>query len=351
VSAPTPDGIESTLEVFVDGVRWKHVPDFLGRGPREHVYTTRTDNDDRTTVLFGDGHTGARTPTGVENLAAVYRNGIGRAGNVRAGQVSLLQSRPLGVKEVINPLRASGGADRESRDQARSNAPLAVASLDRLVSVADYADFARTFAGIGKAAAAELSDGRQTVVHLTVAGADDAPIDRESDLFANLRKALRDFGDPFLPIALDARELLLLVIEAKLKILPDHQWEVVSPAVRSALVQTFGFGRRGLGLDVARSEIIAAIQAVRGVDWVDLDIFGAFSTSVPDASSPDGLRPATPDEIGQAVRDVVEEQRDKAPRHRIAVELARPAGTGILPAQLAVLAPDLPATLVLNQIT
>jgi hypothetical protein len=351
VSAPTPDGIESTLEVFVDGVRWKRVPDFVGRGPREHIYTVRTDNDDRTSVHFGDGHAGARAPTGVENVSAVYRSGIGRAGNVRAGQVSLLQSRPLGVRDVVNPLRASGGADRESRDQARSNAPLAVRALDRLVSVADYADFARTFAGIGKAVAAELSDGRQTVVHVTAAGADDAPIGLESDLFANLRKALREFGDAFQPIALDVRELLLLVIEARLKILPDHQWEVVSPAVRAALVQAFSFERRGLGQDVARSEIIAAIQAVRGVDWVDLDTFGAFSTSVPDSSAADALRPATPDEIGQAVRNLVNDQRDRPPRHRIPVELARPTGAGILPAQLAVLKPDLPSTLVLNLIT
>ena len=63
------------------------------------------------------------------------------------------------MKEVINPLRASGGADRETRDQARKNAPLAVRALDRLVSTQDYADFARTFAGIGKASRRALAGG------------------------------------------------------------------------------------------------------------------------------------------------------------------------------------------------
>ena len=102
---------------------------------------------------------GARLPTGAANVKAVYRRGIGKGGNVRAGQITLLSTRPLGVKEVINPLRASGGADKEGRDQARRNTPLAVMALDRLVSTRDYADFARTFAGIGKALATEATDG------------------------------------------------------------------------------------------------------------------------------------------------------------------------------------------------
>ena len=81
-----------------------------------------------------------------------------------------------GLKGVINPLPATGGADRESRDRARRNIPLAVMALDRLVSTQDYADFARTFAGIGKASAKELSNGRQTIVHVTIAKADDIAI-------------------------------------------------------------------------------------------------------------------------------------------------------------------------------
>ena len=52
----------------------------------------------------------------------------------------------------------------EASDDARRNAPLAVMSLDRLVSVQDYADFARTFAGIGKAYTPEDLIGKKIVV-------------------------------------------------------------------------------------------------------------------------------------------------------------------------------------------
>ena len=52
----------------------------------------------KTTVQFGDGVTGARLPTGQENVRAIYRKGIGLEGLVKAEQLSLLMTRPLGVK-------------------------------------------------------------------------------------------------------------------------------------------------------------------------------------------------------------------------------------------------------------
>ena len=45
-----------------------------------------------------------RLPTGLENVRAKYRSGIGKAGNVAAGRLTLLASRPLGVKDVVNNL-------------------------------------------------------------------------------------------------------------------------------------------------------------------------------------------------------------------------------------------------------
>jgi predicted phage baseplate assembly protein len=210
VSASNPAGVDSTLVVRVNDVQWQETESLAGALPAERKFVTRTDDDGKTTVVFGNGKNGARLPTGQENVKAVYRNGIGKPGNVKAGQISLLVTRPLNVKDVVNPLPATGGADKEDRDQARDNAPLAVTALDRLVSTQDYADFARQFAGIGKASAARLSDGLKQIVHVTIAGADDIPIALTSDLYRNLVEALHDFGDPYLPIKVEVRELKLL---------------------------------------------------------------------------------------------------------------------------------------------
>lgn len=270
VSAATVDGVQSTLAVMVNGVQWHEVRNLAFVDGNQRSFVTATDDSGKTSVTFGDGVHGARLPTGVENVAAVYRNGIGRPGNVKAGQISLLTTKPLGVKDVINPLRASGGADAETRDQARANVPLSVLALDRLVSITDYADFARTFGGVGKATAVKL--GAQ--VRVTITGAADAPVDTTSDLYRNLLQALQRYGDPALPVGLDVRELLALALSAKVGLARNYLWEAIEPQIRAALLDRFGFERRGLAQNVYLSEIVACIQSVRGVAWVNADAFG-----------------------------------------------------------------------------
>jgi hypothetical protein len=361
VSAPNPSGVDSTLEIFVNDVQWHEANTLAGHGPKDRIFVTKTGDDDKTTVTFGNGTEGARLPTGQTNVKAIYRNGIGQPGNVEAGQISLLQTRPLGVKSVINPLPASGGADRENRDQARENAPLAVMSLDRLVSVQDYADFSRTFAGIGKAAARKLSDGRRQLVALTIAGADDAPIDESSDLFQNLRIALRQFGDLDLPVQIALRELVTLVLSAGIRLAPDYQWEPVVTAVRTMLLDRFGFQKRALGQPVLLSEIIAAIQNTDGVEYVDVNAFGG----VPEKqAAADGARELlTLDEISSAVQQIVSGSQNQSPdgskRHALAsvppshvsVNVADFENQGLRPAQLALFTAAVPDTIVLNQLT
>ncbi|MDI1292340.1 MAG: putative baseplate assembly protein [Methylobacter sp.] len=344
VPAANPSGADSTLKVWVNGVEWHQSKSLNTLTATGRSFISKTDDEGKTTVIFGNGHQGARLPTGIENIKAEYRNGIGKAGNVKAEQISLLVSRPLGVKEVINPLRASGGADKESRDQARKNAPLTVAALDRLVSVQDYQDFSRTYAGIGKACATELSDGRRQIVHVTIAGADDVPIDESSDLFLNLRQALHDFGDPFQPIQLAVRELMLLVISAKIKINADYQWERVVVSLRTALLKALGFEQRELGQNVMLSEIIGVMQGVPGVDYIDIEAFGGL----PEKELVSGQRrPLTPGQIAERVQQIAEQESLKP---YLPVNLAKSEGGVIRPAQMAFLSPDVPESLILNQI-
>ena len=182
LSAPTAAGSESTLAVTVNDIDWHETDDLSALGPTDHQFITLTDNAAQTSVIFGNGENGARVPTGTANVKAVYRYGIGSGGNVAATQISQMATQPGGVMSVINPLPASGGADADTADQARANMPIAVKALDRLVSVTDYSDFSRSFAGIRKASASRLSNGRRQVVFVTIAGAEDIPILSTSDL-------------------------------------------------------------------------------------------------------------------------------------------------------------------------
>ena len=347
VSAPTVSGTESTLQVYVNDVEWREVETLAGLQPHDRRFITRTDDEARVSVVFGTGQAGARLPTGVENVMASYRSGIGKPGNVLAEQISLLQTKPLGVKGVINPLRASGGADREGRDQARENAPLTVMALDRLVSVEDYADFTRMFAGIGKATARQLSDGQREIVHITVAGAEDIPIDPESDPYRNLIAALRRYGDPDLPVLVASRELVLLVASANVRLMPDYQWDSVATAIRTKVLDGFGFQRRALGQPALLCEIIGAIQSVPGVAYLDVDAFGGIPEKRGDQQGTRTL--LTLEELADAVEEIAQ-STGAAPAQRVEVNVADLEGRVVRPAQLAIFTPAVPDTLILNQI-
>jgi hypothetical protein len=355
--APTPAGTESTLHVYVNDVEWHETDSLAVLGPKDRGFITKNDNDANTAVTFGNGVNGPRLPTGVDNVKAIYRNGIGKMGNVKAEQISLLQTRPLGVKSVINPLRASGGADKEDRDQGRENAPLGVTSLDRLIGLQDYTDFTRCFAGIAKADARRLSDGRRQLVHVTIAGADDVPIDSSSDLYRNLLLALRKYGDEDLPVQVDLRELIVLMLSASVRLAPDYLWEPVALAIRTALLDTFGFRKRSLAQPVLLCEVIGAIQSVEGVGYVDVDAFGGIpeKKAGTDKNGNPIRRLLTSDELAAYGQVIVMQSQGangapSGPPTRVDASVAGFESNTLRPAQLAIFTPEVPDTLILNQI-
>lgn len=271
VSAPTIEGVRSTLAVRVDDVLWHETDSLAGAGPSDRVFVTKTGDDDKVSITFGDGRRGQRPFTGSDNIRAAYRNGIGPDGNVRAGQIATAISRVAGVRDVVNPIEASGGAARESRDDARRNIPVSLQAMGRVVSVGDFADFARTFGGIAKATAVALSDGRRRFVLLTIGGTGDIDIDETSDLFRNLVEALRKYGDPYQPFIVKVREKLVMTGSARVRVGPDYLWQLVAPKIRTALLDTFSYDRRDFGQPIYAAEVIAAIQRVPGVAYVDID--------------------------------------------------------------------------------
>ena len=347
------------MQVRVNNILWHEVDSLDGTQPGDRVYITQTDDDDKVTITFGNGTNGARLPTGAENVKAIYRTGIGTPGNVDAGKITSLISRPLGVTGVNNPLPATGGADRETRDSARDNVPLASAALGRIVSVQDYAYFTRTFAGIGKASAASLSDGQQQVVYLTIAGQDNIPIDTTSGLYQNLVQSLHTFGDPSTPFILALADVKLMILSAKVNIGADYLFDDVAAALRAALLDAFSFERRDLGQPVYQSEVLSVMQQVAGVVYVDLDILDAINQQqliialqkiqADQLNAANGGSQAFNPSTDNLVTLLGLKNR-KVVHSNLAQPDSKHAGE-ILPAELVFLSPDVPDTLILNQLT
>ncbi|MCL4798487.1 MAG: putative baseplate assembly protein [Burkholderiales bacterium] len=271
MSADTPSGRRSTLEVRVAGALWTERPSLYGAGAKEHAYAVRNDADGRSTVIFGDGVEGARLPTGQQDVRATYRKELGASGNVRAGQLATLLTRPLGVTAVTNPEPAAGGQDAESLDDARRNAPRTVLTLDRAVSIRDYADFARGFAGVAKAHAVWLASGPARGVFVTVAGPAGAAIEATGKTHQSLAGALRDFGDPLVGLTVASYRAATFRLSVNVKVADDRLADDVLPAVRAALEAAFAFDAREFGQPVSLDEVVAVIHRVVGVVAVDVD--------------------------------------------------------------------------------
>jgi hypothetical protein len=285
ISAASGLGAKSTLQVWVNDLRWTEQPGLLDAGSRDRVFVTRRKDDGSVVVQFGDGQHGARPPTGQTNARAIYRKGLGARGNVAAGLLSQAIDRPGGLKGVVNPADAAGGADPDTADEVRQNAPLHLRTLERVVSLQDYEDFARAFAGVARALATWTWFGRTRGVVVTVAGADGTVLDPNGDTIRNLTRSLIRAGNPHVPVTVLPHRPALFSVGALILIdATTYDPTRVLTAARSAAATAFGFGARALGQGVTQSEVLATIQGVAGVTAVRLTDFTRedAATALPD---------------------------------------------------------------------
>lgn len=268
-TAGAPHGAAAELEVRVAGLLWHEVETFFGRAPGDRVYVVETADDGTTTIRFGDGETGARPATGAE-LAAAYRQGLGLVGLVRAEQLTTLLDRPLGLKAATNPLPASGAADPETTELTRLAAPGSVRTLDRVVSLTDFADQALASALVAKARATAILAGAEPGVRLVVAGEAGDLLD--ADALAAVRADLDARRDPFRRLEISGYAPVPLVVSAAILAHdPDLTPEAVEAAARAALLAALAFDARAFGQPLHASDVLAILQGATGVLGVDVD--------------------------------------------------------------------------------
>ena len=303
VAARQPSGVADSLEILVDHVRWTEVPSLFPAGPHDRVYVVRIADDATATVIFGDGVHGARLPTGQENVHARYRSGIGPDGNLDAHALTLLPQRPLGVATVDNPVPSTGGTAPESLADARTNAPLTVLTLDRVVSLSDYEDYARGFGGIAKAQAVSLPGGAVPTVFITVAGPGGTEVPQQptlDDLLGAL-DTIRDRAAAVRAASFDPIEFRLAV---QILADPARVFADVQAAVRQALATGWSADHRSFGQPVTAAEIIAATQAVDGVVAARLTELQLAKPEpahreIVDLTAPEAHRDPVPDDLDQ----------------------------------------------------
>ncbi|NIS81333.1 MAG: hypothetical protein GTO14_14275 [Anaerolineales bacterium] len=265
------------LKIYVEGRLWTRVPTFFDHDADEEIYIVREDMNGDSWVQFGDGKTGKRLPSGVKNVIARYRSGIGAYGALKEETKPQAGGKLNNLVKIYLPGVASGGDQPESGDNARQAAPGKVQSLDRLVSLEDYEWETLAISGVSKVRAAwDLVDNVPCVV-LTVL-METGRGDEIDDVRQILAEYNRCRGPDRFPILVLQGKLNFVCLKVNVAFDTTFLQEDVTEDIKEAL------GVKGeLGLDASEglfslaerrfaqpeyaSRIEGVIQAVPGVQW------------------------------------------------------------------------------------
>lgn len=281
------------LEIHVDGLLWRRVDSFFNSGPDDLVYIVREDDKGDSFVQFGDGKSGARLPSGLNNVVAKWRTGIGAHGPLKADTKAQAGGQLVGLDQVFMPAPAVGGAQREEESGARAAAPGRMQSLGRLVSLADYEAEALALPGVLKARAVWAASGGTPLVQLTILTASEDPLDAAKTA-DTLRVIARTRGPArfALTVVQGQRRPVSLDITAAFD--PARREEDIRTAIKQALGMSgeegngiagddglFSLKHRQFGQPAHISQIVAAVQQVPGVAWVKPNAAQIAGTGAP----------------------------------------------------------------------
>jgi hypothetical protein len=141
------------IEIYVNDVLWTYVTSFFGCKPTDEVYVIRQDDKGESWIQFGDGKTGAKLPSGIGNVRAIYRTGIGAIGSQKEDSSPKAANKMPDIQKIHLLSQISLGAVPETGNHAQGAAPHKVQSLNRLVSLEDYENEVLILPGVLKAKA------------------------------------------------------------------------------------------------------------------------------------------------------------------------------------------------------
>lgn len=146
--------LDDSAVIVADDGTYTEVENFLSSTATDRHFTVTVNNSDRATIRFGNGVNG-KIPVG--NIQVDYNFGGGEDGNVDPNTVTQIPGtfvddlgNPVTVT-VTNPLKASGGDDRQTAAQIQIAAPESIRVIERAVSREDFEISARKVDGVSRA--------------------------------------------------------------------------------------------------------------------------------------------------------------------------------------------------------
>lgn len=269
-----PYVIDKSVSITVNTTKYSYVSSLLDYGMVDYVFTTYNDSEGSTFVVFGDGINGI-VPPAAGRITVTYRTGAGSAGNVPAGTVTHQMNNVVGGISVKNIVPATGGSDEESTESIRVNAPKALRSLDRAISLRDYSSLAIRYPGVAKAVADAASPAS---VNLYVAPTGDPGIvgTTTTAAFNSLADELYIY---FTDKAIPGSSLTVLPptyvgidVAMTVHVLPQYKQSTVVSDLLNILRQIVAVQNSFFADIIPVQYLMKAASIVQGIDYVTVDV-------------------------------------------------------------------------------
>lgn len=262
--------ISNSVYVMVNNTSYSQVPYLAESTGTAAVFTLFTNAEYVTTITFGD-NVGGRIPPTNAQIYVTYRVGGGSSGNIGAGTVTnILTNYNPGLK-VFNTAGASGGADPESTDSIRVNAPLSIRSVGRAVSLRDYGDLAVQVPGVIRAVANSVV---YTNINLYIAPSGGGGTDGSGNLTTgfirlanNVLTYLSDKVPPNVTVTVLPPTYVGVNITVNVYALPTYKQSTVYTNALKAVNQILTFGNTTFGQIISLHYLMSSLATAVGVDY------------------------------------------------------------------------------------
>lgn len=276
--------IDDTLEVTVNGVGWTEVSDIVEASATDEVYLLETDENDVTTVVFGDGINGKIPPTSQQILAS-YKIGGGSQGNLPAGTITKLVSSLTGVLAVTNITAATQGGPRQSLQSGKELLPAYIKTNERAVTTGDYAALtAQLVPGVLKASAVSGSfqgGGNSVIIFVVPNGGGDMSTELGNEIVTTLRYGVSEedpgrsmAGKRIIP---KTAEYVDLEIDVEAYVKKGSIAALVAERVRTALTLKYDLESVAFGSEMSVQEAYNTLDPnEQQIDGLDRAFFRRF---------------------------------------------------------------------------
>ena len=265
--------IHNSVTLTVGGATYTQVPYLIDYNGYDAVFSLYTNASGVSYVIFGDGVSG-KIPPNSATIYATYRVGGGVSGNVSANTIKTILTNNAAGLSVLNGVDATGGAAAESTDSIRSNAPLSLKSLNRAVSLSDYAALVKA-SGVSKASA--VADVYTSVTVFFVPIGDPGVLSDNitpSTPFNNSIPIIRTYLTDKLPanttVTFQPPYYAGTDIVAQVTVLPKYNQLNVKSSVNEAINLLFYIDNVVFQDTIYLSDVFTAINSVDGVASVKI---------------------------------------------------------------------------------